>query len=135
VRARIALGTLGVLVGLYGAWLLVSRQDLDQLVDAALWLASGVVLHDAVLAPVVLALVAVGARLAPAYARAPAVAGLVVLGTSTVLAIPVLGRFGARADNPTLLDRNYTAGWLVLAGLVLLCVIVGALAARRRARR
>ena len=42
--------------------------------------------------------------------RAPAVAGLVVLGSVTLLAIPVLGRFGARADNPTLLDRHYGVG-------------------------
>ena len=34
----------------------------------------------------------------------------------TLVAVPVLGRFGARADNPTLLDRDYVAGWLVLAG-------------------
>ena len=51
---------------------------------------------------------------------------LVVLGTVTLLAVPVLGRFGARPDNPTLLDRDYTAGWLVLAGLTLVAVVVAA---------
>ncbi len=43
-------------------------------------------------------------------AKAPAVVGCVVLGSVTLLAVPVLGRFGERSDNPTLLDRNYTAG-------------------------
>ena len=38
--------------------------------------------------------------------------GGVVLGSLTLLAIPVLGRFGERPDNATLLDRNYTVGWL-----------------------
>jgi hypothetical protein len=32
--------------------------------------------------------------------------------------VPTLGRFGATADNPTLLDRDYLAGWLVFAAIV-----------------
>lgn len=132
MRGRVVVGGLGVAIGGYGAYLLLSRQDPDQLVNAAIWLASGVVLHDFVLAPLVLVLVAVGARIVPASARVPAVVGLVVLGTSTLLAIPVLGRFGARADNPTLLDRGYTAGWLALAGLVILAVVVSSLLRARR---
>jgi hypothetical protein len=113
----------------------LSRQDADQLVNAAVWLASGVVLHDFVLAPLVLALVYGGARVAPPAARAPAAAALVVLGSVTLLAVPVLGRFGARADNPTLLDRDYRAGWLALAGVVLLVTVVAALVRSRRVRR
>ena len=38
---RIVIGTIGVVVGAFGAWLLLTRQDLDQLVDAAVWLAGG----------------------------------------------------------------------------------------------
>jgi hypothetical protein len=56
--------------------------------------------------------------------------GLLVLGSLTIMAIPVLGRFGARPDNPTLLDRNYTAGWLVVAGLTLVAVLAGMVSAR-----
>ncbi len=130
MRARLLIGGAGVAIGLFGAYLLLSRQDRDQLFSAAIWLASGVVLHDFVLAPVVLVVVVVCGGLLPRSFRAPAVAGLVILGTATVFAIPVLGRFGERADNPWLLDRNYTLGWLVLAGLVVLAVVVGGL--RRR---
>ena len=129
---RALVGGLGVLVGSYGAWLLLSRQDPDQLANAALWLAAGVVLHDFVLAPLVLLGLFVGARVLPGPARGAAAAGLVVLGAATVFAIPVLGRFGARPDNPTLLDRNYAVGWLVLAGLTLLCVVLAALVGSRR---
>jgi hypothetical protein len=135
VRGRLAIGAVGLLVGLYGAYLLLSRQDHDQLVSAALWLAAGVVLHDFVLAPVVLAVVFMGGRLVPAAFRGPAVAGLVVLGTVTLLAIPVLGGFGERPDNPWLLDRDYWTSWLVLAGLVLLVVVVAGLRARSRQHR
>jgi hypothetical protein len=127
---RAALGAVGVLLGLYGGWLLVTRED--QLADVALWLAAGVLLHDAVLAAVTVALGAVAVRLVPAPARAPVVVGFVVLGTATLFAVPALGRFGARADNPTLLDRDYTGGWLVLAGTTALAVVVAALVRSRR---
>jgi hypothetical protein len=119
--SRVLLGGLGVLATAYGVHLLLVRQDHDQLADAALWLAAGVLLHDAVLAPVVLVVALLAARL-PLVVRGPAVAGAVVLGSVTLAAVPVLGRFGARRDNPTLLDRDYAAGWLVLAALVLTVV-------------
>ncbi|MBJ7357743.1 hypothetical protein [Nocardioides sp.] len=132
MRLRVLLAALGALAGAYGAFLLLSRQDGDQLVNAATWLAAGVVLHDFVLAPVVLGLVALGARVAPVAARVPLAGALVVLGSVTLLAIPVLGRSGARPDNPTLLDRDYTVGWLALAGVVLLGAVVAGLVRSRR---
>ncbi|MDF1605541.1 hypothetical protein [Nocardioides sp. YIM 152315] len=129
---RGAAGALGVLLAAYGAWLLVSRGH--DLLDVAVWLTAGVVLHDGVLAVVTVALGALAVRLLPAPARAPAVVGFVVLGSATLLAVPVLGRFGARPDNPTLLDRDYTSGWLVLAGLTLVAVVGAALVRSRRRR-
>lgn len=127
---RAALGALGLLVAGYGGWLLLTRED--DLVGVAVWLVAGVVLHDAVLALVVVALGALTVRLVPAPARAPVVVGFVVLGSVTLLAVPVLGRFGARADNPTLLDRDYTTGWLVLAGITVVAVVTAALVRSRR---
>ena len=76
-------------------------------------------LHDFVLVPLTLLLGLALIRLLPANLRAPVAGGLVVLGSVTLLAVPVLGRFGARADNPTLLDRDYAAGWLVVAGVTI----------------
>ena len=131
---RWALGGVGVLLGLYGGWLLLSRGH-DH-VDVVVWLAAGVVLHDAVLAVLTVALGALAVRLVPPAVRAPLVVGFVVLGSVTLLAVPVLGRFGARADNPTLLDRDYTTGWLVLAGATVLAVVVAVVvAALVRSRR
>jgi len=127
---RLALGALGVVVGVFGAWLLLTR--VDDLVAVATWLVVGVLLHDGVLAVVTIALGAVAVRLAPAPARAPLVVGLVVLGSVTLLAVPVLGRFGARDDNATLLDRGYAVGWLVLAALTLLAVVAAAVARARK---
>ncbi len=130
---RDLLAAFGVLAGGYGAWLLLSRQDSDQLTNAAIWLIVGVVLHDGVIALLTLALAAAVVPRVPVPARAPVAVGFVVLGTATLFAVPVLGRFGARPDNATLLDRNYTAGWLVLSGLVLAAVVVASLIRSRRA--
>ncbi len=132
MTGRVTLGAVGVALAAYGAWLLVTRGH-DQ-ADAVVWLVAGVVVHDALLAVVTLALAAVALRLLPRAARAPVVVGFVVLGPLTLLAVPVLGRFGARADNPTLLDRDYTAGWLAVAGATALVVVVAALVRSRRVR-
>ncbi len=83
----------------------------------------GVFAHDALIAPLTLGL-ALAARALPRGWRAPAAVGLMVLGSVTLLAIPVLGGLGARADNPTLLDRNYLLGWAILAALTVAAVVV-----------
>lgn len=132
---RSALGALGFLVGVYGAYLLLSRQDLDQLLSAAIWLAGGVVVHDGLVALAALGLVALGARLLPAAARTPAAVGFVVLGSITILAIPMLGRFGAKDDNATLLDRNYGLGWLGIVVLVVAAVLVASVLRARSGGR
>ena len=76
-------------------------------------------LHDFVLVPLTLLLGLALVRLLPANLRAPVAGGLVVLGTVTLMAVPVLGGWGANADNPTILDRNYPVGWLVVAGVTI----------------
>jgi hypothetical protein len=88
-----------------------------------------------VLAPVVLVLGLVLARVLPAAWRAPTVVVTVVLGSVTLLAVPVLGGFGRRADNATLLDRDYGAGWWVLATAVVTTVAVATVVTRVRGRR
>ena len=93
-------------------------------VAAAVWLGAGVVLHDAVIAPLTI-LIALGlARVLGARLSGALMVGLIVIGTVSIAAIPVLGRFGARLDNPSLLPRNYVAGWLVFVAVVLVVAIV-----------
>ena len=134
MRTRLALLVPGVLVGGYGAFRLLELGG-DNLVATLVWLAAGLLLHDAVLAPLTIALAAVGGTLLPRSVRGPAAAGAVVLGTVTLTAVPVLGRFGARADNPTLLDRDYASGWLAFAAAVVLAVAVGSTLSAVAARR
>ena len=139
---RLAIGALGVAAGLFGVWSLraVDRSDWPSLLS---YLVGGVLVHDVVLAPVVVGLGVLTVWLVPAAWRAPMVVAMVVWGGLTVMAVPVLGRFGALPDNPTLLDRPYLATWAVGTLLVLVAVtvagavagpVVGAVRARRVAR-
>lgn len=128
---RTVLFVVGLLVGAYGAVRLLGL-GLGNLVATVPWLLGVVVAHDAVLAPLVLLVGAVAARRLPRWTRAAAVLALVVLGSVTVLAVPTLGRFGARADNPTLLDRPYGAGLVVLVALVLVVAALLAVVGRRK---
>jgi hypothetical protein len=121
--------SVGLPAGAYALWLLASS-PVAQWWSLLIWLAGGVVLHDLVLAPVLIA-VGVASRKLPRSLRRPAAVGLVLWGTVTLLAVPVLGRFGARDDNATMLDRPYVTAWLVGCALtVLLVALAGAWQAR-----
>jgi hypothetical protein len=128
---RAGLLVTGLSLGLFGTWSLL-RLGVVNLFWALLWLGGGIFAHDALLAGATVLLVAVGMVVLPRWARAPVAAGFVVLGSVTVMAIPVLGRFGALPDNPSLLDRSYGVGWLVLAGIVALGVIAATAVTHRR---
>ncbi|MGC4111494.1 MAG: hypothetical protein QM747_13945 [Nocardioides sp.] len=122
---RIALGLAGLAAAAYGV-LRLWQLGTDNLVDSATWLVGGVVLHDAVFAPVVIVVSLVAVRLAPPRLLAPVTVALVVLVPVTLLGVPELGRFGDDPRNATLLDRHYWAGWSVLVAVVLAAVAAGA---------
>ncbi len=134
MRARLLLGACGVALGLYGVFLLLSRQDPGQWFEVGIWLGAGVVAHDVVLSAVVVGVCLVGSRLLPRPWRAPAVVALVVWGTLTVTTVPVLTRAGARPDNATLLDRPYLATWWAMSAIVVLLVAVTGFVRSRRPR-
>jgi hypothetical protein len=131
VRAlRLVLGATGVVLVLVGV-VFLSDDGVGDLVGVGAWLVGGVVAHDAVVAPLVVVVGVLGVpRLPPAF-RAPAVVGLVVLMTVTLMAVPVIGRFGAKADDHGLLNRPYVALWLVFAVLVVVAVVIASWARRR----
>lgn len=131
---RTGLIALGTLVAAYGAFVLVTRQDGDRVVDAATWLVAGVVLHDALLAPVTIGVTLLAWRLVPAPWWRPAAVALVVVGPLSLLAIPVLGEYGALPDDPGLLERPYLASWLVVVAVTGCAVAAVGSWQRRRGR-
>lgn len=135
MRTRLAIGGVGLAMGAFGALRFLQR-DFPDIVNAVLWLAGGVLVHDAILAPLTIALTFLATRVLPAGARARVAVGFIVIATVTLTAVPVLGKFGERPDNPTILDRNYLVGWLVFVVLVVVVtVLAGPLATRLRRGR
>lgn len=128
---RVGVGAVGAAAVAYGLWLLVGLGP-GQLEAVLVWAVGGIVAHDGIIAPVVVVLgIAVAVR-APGWLRTPLLWSLVVLGPLTLLAVPVLGSFGAKADNPSLLDRPYWLGYAVVVALVLGVVAVVTLVTARR---
>lgn len=121
--ARIALVALGTVVAAYGGYVLLTRQDGDNLVNAAVWLVAVVVVHDGVLVPATIAITVLGARLLPARWRRPATVALIIVAPLSLLAVPVLGRFGALPDDPGLLERPYLASWVAVVVVTSVVVV------------
>jgi hypothetical protein len=132
-RLRIAIGTLGVLVLAIGGGLAISSLGLRS-IRLALWLGLPVLLHDCVLVPLVLALGWLGRRLLPQAAWGPAACGLVATGTLTALGAVVLVQPGADPTLPSLLDRNYWAGYALALAIVWTLTSLVAAARVRSAR-
>ena len=119
---------------MYKRQVFLSGDRFGDLVGVGAWLAGGVVAHDAVIAPLVIVVGALGVPRLPSAFRAPVVAGLVVLTTVTLMAVPVIGRFGAKADDHGLLNRPYVALWLLFAALVVVAVVIASWVRRRSPR-
>ena len=129
---RVTLGALGLAGIVWGGWLL--RDDgLDRLQSTALWLVGVVVLHDAVLAPLVVALGVVAVKVLQRH-RAVVAVGFLVWATVTLAVANVLSGVGGKPDMDSLLNRPYVSAWLVLTGLAVVGAVVTA-AFRARLRR
>ncbi|WP_406430913.1 hypothetical protein OHB00_03005 [Streptomyces sp. NBC_00631] len=124
---RVLVGAVGVALMGVGASLLTDVRDLT---GVLVWLGGAVVLHDALIAPLVLL---AGLVLVRGRVRGPVRGALVVAGALTVVALPVLLRPGPRA-NASVLPLDYPRNWLI-AMAVVIAVTALALAARSLVHR
>ncbi|WP_254705643.1 hypothetical protein [Streptomyces vilmorinianum] len=108
---RYVCGAVGVGLMGVGVWLIVRTGTFW---DVLVWLVGAIVLHDGVIAPLVLA---VGLLVAAVPARGVVRGGLIVAGCLTLVALPVMVRPGV-PPNPTALPLDYVRNWLVLLGVV-----------------
>jgi hypothetical protein len=126
---RVILVGVGLVIGGYGA-VLVWENPPVIIVRIVVWALVGVVLHDAVFAPVCVVLGFAGRRLIPAKWWPPIAVAAFVSIVLVFLAIPVYGKPGMRPDNMTVLDRNYPLGLSISLGVVWMCLLVYLLTTR-----
>ncbi len=130
---RALLVALGVGCGLWGVWLMRDFTR-EQLTSEAFWLAGGVILHDAVLAPVVVAIGYGASRVLPRHFRSSTATAFLVWGTLTVAFLPVLSGQGGKPGNDTILGKPYVLSWIVMTLVLVVCAVAGALRRRRQTR-
>ncbi len=128
VRALLLLT--GVGFGLWGVWLMRDFTS-EQLFSMGTWLAGGVILHDAVIAPLTVLLGVVAARLLPGRTRAVVAIAFLVWATLTVTFVNVLSGQGGKPDNDTVLHRPYGLSWIILTTVI---VVAAVTAVRRHPR-
>nr|WSW41728.1 hypothetical protein OG296_00430 [Streptomyces sp. NBC_01001] len=97
----------------------------------ALWLAGAVVVHDGLIAPLVIAVAALTGALGLRLHGIPR-AALIVAGSLTAIALPPLLRPGGAA-NPTVVPLDYLRNWLLAMAAV--AVAAGLWAGTRTALR
>lgn len=98
------------------------------------WFVGSALVHDLVVAPLVVVIGAVLARFLPRPARPPIVVGLVVSGVLTLVAMPFILDLGTSTE-PGFLPLDYGRNLLLLVAGVMTVAVVWAVVASARARR
>lgn len=120
-RALIVSGTLLAGYAVIGA----AVDDQVNRVGVLVFLLALVVLHDAVLLPLVLAAGALIRRVVPtAWQGTVRITAIVCLAV-TVVGLPLALGFGRSADNPTVLPHPYPRNLILILGVVVVTAVVG----------
>lgn len=116
-RWRWPLYAAGGAMTLYGLWGEVFGSNVKPVRWAEL-LVVGALAHDLILAPVVLLLGLLARRVLPGHRRGLLQGAALVAFVLLLVALPGMGRFGARSDNTSVLPRDYTSGLMVALAVV-----------------
>ena len=117
--------TVGWVVMAVGAWGLASEADRTRPAESVRFVLGAAVLHDLVLAPVVVLVGWALARIVPSRARGPVQAAVVVSAVVALFSFPFVRGYGKVAPNPSILPRDYGAGLaVVLAAIWAVAILV-----------
>jgi len=119
-----------VVIGV-GIWGLFSHRLDTRPANLARFVVGGALLHDLVIAPVVLVAAVALTRLLPGRARATVTAALVITGVLALFSYPLVRAYGLATHNPTSLPHDYALNLTIVVGVVW-AVAAGALIVRLR---
>ena len=122
-RTRVVIGATGVLLGSFGAFRLLSEVPGSALLALAVWAVAALVLHDAVLSPLVVGL-GTALRRVPARARTYVQGALITGGMVTVIAVPLMYRAGTQPRAEAILNQDYGTNLItLLAGIAAVALL------------
>ncbi len=121
---RPAFALTGVGLALYGIVGLVGSTSQRGLISAAKWFIGGALVHDLLLAPVVLAIGVLVVRWVPGRIRPYVQAGLFITAALTLIALPFLSGRGYHRTNPSALPLNYGRGYAIAVAVVWLTIAI-----------
>jgi hypothetical protein len=113
--ASAAVGWAVIAVGVRG--ILTNAVD-TRPADLARFVVGGALLHDLVVAPLVIVVGVLTARLVPGRARPAVQAALAVSAIVALFSYPLVRAYGRATHNPTSLPHNYAVNLVVVLGLV-----------------
>ena len=133
---RVALIAVGVAGLVLGARTLLDTQRVDQVVGVAVFLLVAILVHDAILSPVVFVaglLIRRAGRRVPPGAVVIVQAGVVVMAVMTLVVVPEIRARALGNDNPTILIADYAPRLaLMWVATAVATAVVAALYARTR---
>lgn len=133
---RVGIGVLGLLAAAWGLRLMWKQRPSLHTVNFFEWLIGGVLLHDLILASVVVVVGWLLARLLPPHLRGFVQAGHVVIALTGSMAFFVIWRQGTSTKpSLALLQQNYLANFAIIVGLVVVCTGVLYAASLRSIRK
>jgi hypothetical protein len=116
---------------------LVDRFGARGAFDVGVWVVGGNLVHDALVAPVAMAVATGLALIIPRPWRTPLVTGLAASAIVVAFAYPALRGFGRKLNNPSLLPLDYGTAVLTVLATVWGAVVIweGILLIERRFRK
>lgn len=135
---RVGVGTVGVAMAGFGVWGALTQPEVGKPWAIGKWLVGGVLVHDAVLAPVVFVACAIAWRFTTMRMRRALAVLLLAGGSAALIAVPDILRRGRNA-NPTVTALDYPRNLTIVLGVLLVAVLLftvaGALREQSRQRR
>ena len=133
---RWTLGAAGVAAIGYGALRILEQSRYTHPSKLLIWLIGALLVHDAIIAPIVIGLGALLTRVVPGRARGYLQGGLVVAGLVSVVAVVEINRRNKTASPAlALLRQNYLTNLVVLVLAITLVTVVAYLISVVRANR
>jgi hypothetical protein len=115
---RIVLAAVGLGVGTYGIFQLLTELPRQTLVLLALWLIGALIIHDGLLSPAVIGVGAALRRYVPDRGRRYLQFGLIMAAMITVIAVPMIYRANTQPPAKALLLQDFGINLTVLLAAI-----------------